>query len=96
MAQTTIQSQPDSLSSGAGLDFLTDQNALTLAAVGTGVATFGGSAFIATAVAPGYVIGGTVATGLLATGGHLKQTTGSYLPFLKDKEEVKPSMAPAA
>jgi len=81
-------------SSGAALDFLTDQNALTIAAVGTGVATFGGAAFIATAVAPGYVIGGTLATGLLATGGHLKQTTGSYLPFLGNKEE--PAVAPAA
>lgn len=94
MAQTTIQSQAPA-TSGAGIDMLTDQNALTIAAVATGVTTLGGAAFIATAMAPSWVIGGTLATGTLAVGGHLKSTTGSYLPFLKDKEEEAAATATA-
>lgn len=88
MAQRTVSSVP--VSSGAGLDGLTDQNALTLAGLAVGCVTLGGGAFVAAAVAPAHVVGGTLATGTLLVGGHVKKTTGSYLPFLKKEEDKTP------
>ena len=82
------------LSSGGGLDFLSDQNALTLAGVALGCVTVGGSAFVAAAVAPGHVVGGSLATATCLVGGHVKKTTGSYLPFLKGKDETPVSDTP--
>lgn len=93
MAQNTVSSC--STSAGVDTGFLTDQNILTLAGAAVGVMTAGGAAFVATAVAPGYVIGGTLATGTLLTGGHLKKTTGSYLPFLGDKKDEAPAVEAA-
>jgi len=91
LAQRTVSSVP--VSSGAGLDFLSDQNALTLAGVALGCVTVGGSAFVAAAVAPGHVVGGSLATATCLVGGHVKKTTGSYLPFLK-KDETPVSDTP--
>ena len=87
---------PTNISAGAGLDILTEQNALTVAAVATGVTTLGGAAFVATAVAPSWVIGGSLMTAGLAGAGHLKSTTGSYLPFLKKDEDNAPASTPDA
>ena len=86
MALNTVSTPVSSASSGVDTNFITDQNILTLAGAAVGVMTAGGAAFVATAVAPGYVIGGSLAAGTLLTGGHLKKTTGSYLPFLGDKK----------
>ncbi len=79
-----------SATSGGGLDFLSDQNALTLAGVALGCVTVGGSAFVAAAVSPGHVVGGSLATATCLVGGHVKKTTGSYLPFLKKDEDETP------
>ena len=98
MAQTVLSESSSNLTSGAGLDGLSDQNIMTIAGTALGVMTVGGAAFVATLVAPGYVIGGSVATGTLLTGGYYKKTTGSFLPFLKkDKDEApKPADATAS
>jgi hypothetical protein len=85
MALNTVSSV--SIDSGSELGFLKDQNILTLAGGAVAVMTAGGAAFVATAMAPSYVIGGSLAAGTLLTGGHLKKTTGSYLPFLGNKED---------
>ena len=85
MAQNTVSSC--STSSGVDTGFLTDQNIMTLAGVAAGAITLGGGAFVAAAVAPGHVLSGSVVTAGLLTGGHLKKTTGSYLPFLGDKKK---------
>ncbi len=95
MAQTILSESSSNLTSGAALDGLTDQNVLTLAGAAVGVMTLGGAAFVATAVAPSYCIGGTLAAGTLLTGGHFKKTTGSYLPFLKKDEDKTSDNAPA-
>ena len=85
MAQHTL-SAPANCTDGAGFDLLSNHNALTIAAGVTGLTTLGGAAFVATAAAPSWVIGGSLMTAGLATGGHLKNTTGHYLPFLADKD----------
>jgi hypothetical protein len=95
MAQTILSESSSNLTSGAGLDGLSDQNIMTLAGTALGVMTVGGAAFVATLVAPGYVIGGTVATGTLLTGGYYKKTTGSFLPFLKKDKDQTPELAEA-
>ena len=89
MAQTVHSTTPDTLTSGAGLD-LTDQNIMTLAGIAAGAVTLGGGAFVAAAVVPGHVLSGSIVTAGLLTGGHLKKTTGSYLPFLGDKKVQTP------
>ena len=90
MAQTTVSTTFDNCSGSSSI--LTEQNALTLAGVALGAITIGGSAFVAAAVAPGHVIGGSLATGTLLVGGHIKKTTGSYFPFLDTKDdEVTPT-----
>lgn len=89
MAQTIHTTTPDTLTSGAGLD-LTDQNIMTLAGVAAGAVTLGGGAFVAAAVAPGHILSGSIVTAGLLTGGHLKKTTGSYLPFLGNKKDETP------
>ncbi len=94
MAFTTVSSVETS--SGAALDVLSDQNLLTLAGAAVGTMTIGGAAFVATVVAPGYCIGGTLAAGTLLAGGHFKKTTGSYLPFLKKDEDKTSDNAPAS
>jgi hypothetical protein len=89
MAQNTVSSC--STSSGVDTGFLTDQNIMTLAGVAAGAITLGGGAFVAAAVAPGHVLSGSVVTAGLLTGGHLKKTTGSYLPFLGNKKDEAPT-----
>lgn len=88
MAQNIVSS-PVNAQSGAGLD-LTDQNIMTLAGIAAGAVTLGGGAFVAAAVAPGHVLSGSIVTAGLLTGGHLKKTTGSYLPFLGNKKDETP------
>ena len=90
MALTIRSKSTNTATSGAALDSLTNQNMLTIAGMATGAITVGGAAFVAAAVVPGHVVGGTLVTATLLTGGHLKKTTGSYLPFLdnKDKDET--------
>ena len=92
MAQHTL-SAPANCTDGAGMDLLSNQNALTIAAGVTGVTTLGGAAFVATAVAPSWVIGGSLMTAGLAASGHLKNTTGSYLPSFGKKPEVVASVS---
>ena len=72
--------------SGAGLDLLSDANALTYAGLAVGAVTAGGAAFVAAAVVPGHVVAGSLVTATCLVGGHVKKTTGSYLPFLKKDE----------
>lgn len=90
MAQRTLSAPPADLSSGAGMDVLSDANALTYASVGLGAFTLGGAAFVAAAVAPAHVIGGTLATATCLAGSEVKRRTGSYLPFLDSKEDKAP------
>ena len=45
---------------------------------------------MAAAVSPGHVVGGSLATATCLVGGHVKKTTGSYLPFLKKDEDETP------
>ena len=75
--------------SGANLDVLSDANALTYAGLGLGAVTLGGAAFVAAAVAPAHVVGGTLATATCFAGAEVKRRTGSYLPFLDNDEDDK-------
>ena len=76
---------------GLTCDF-SDTDAMTYAALGAGAVTLGGSAFIASLVFPGQLVGGTVLTGGLAAAAVSKQQTGKYLPFLsKDKKDSEKS-----
>ena len=79
-----------SVTSGADASFLTDANALTLVGLGLGAVTAGGALFVGAAVAPSQVVGGALAAGVLCAGGEVKNRTGSYLPFLHDKQVAAP------
>lgn len=85
MAYTTQTSV--NASSGSGFDILSDANAMHVAAAGVAAVTVGGGAFVAAAVAPAHIIGGTLATGTLLAGAECKRRTGSYLPFLNSSNE---------
>jgi hypothetical protein len=90
VASRLVSSPSPHLSSGAGLDGLSDANALTLAGLAVGAVTAGGAAFVAAAVVPGHVVGGSLLTATCLVGGHVKKTTGSYLPFLQKDEDKAP------
>ncbi len=95
MALSITSTPITSEASGADLGILKDQNMMTIAGVALGATTLGASAIVGAVSAPGSALSGLIMTGMCLGGGHLKKTTGSYLPFLGDKQEDT-SVAPAA
>jgi hypothetical protein len=91
MRSTTLTNTAVGSTSGAGFDVLNDANGMTIAGAALGTITCGGALFIGAAVAPAHVVGGALAAGAFLTAGEVKSRTGSYLPFLKDKETVTPA-----
>ena len=91
MAQSITSNPITSETSGADLGFLKDQNVMTIAGVALGATTLGASAVVGAVSAPGSALSGVIMTGMCLGGGHLKKTTGSYLPFLGDKKDVTPT-----
>ena len=89
----STSAQSHDLASGAGLDFLNDANAMTIAGLAAGTCTLGGALFIGAAVAPAHVVGGTLAAGTFIAAGEVKNRTGSFLPFLKKGDEPTDSAA---
>lgn len=88
--KTTVTNRTSRACSGADASSLLDANALTLVGAGVAAGTLGGAAFLGLLVAPGQVVGGALAGAVLCAGGEVKNRTGSYLPFLKDKQEPTP------
>lgn len=89
----------DGYASGAATDMLSDANALTIGGAAVGLVTAGGALFVGAAVAPSQVLGGALAASTLCVAGEVKNRTGSYLPFLKDKtsnSDTTEAPAPAA
>lgn len=89
MAYNSVSQPVTTATTGAALDVLSDANALTYAGLGLGAVTLGGAAFVAAAVAPAHVVGGTLATATCFAGAEVKRRTGSYLPFLDNDEDKK-------
>ena len=82
--------------SGAGLDSLTDMNALTFAGATLGVVTVGGAVALGAIVAPAQVLTGTATAGLMVAAGLNKKENGSYLPSFGKKQEAAPAPATTA
>ena len=87
MALSITSNSITSETSGADLSFLKDQNMMTLAGVALGATTLGVTSIVGALTAPGSTLSGLFMTGMCLGGGHLKKTTGSYIPFLGDKQD---------
>jgi hypothetical protein len=77
------QSVPTDVKSGA----LADIDPALIAAGVVGVSTVGAATMVGAMILPGQIATGLATAGGLAGAAEVRRRTGSYLPFLKSKDE---------